>query len=119
MFFITLSHNNGFRFWHTSKEAENTNIFSKVPYYPQLSNINKTLNPYYAHYEPPLNIFLFHAAFLHAALFDFQIEIVGSSMQREAKEYDCCPGELYPSLEVAIQFKKKSYFSKTNELMTP
>ena len=49
----------------------------------------------------------------------FQFEILGSSLTRDAKEYDCCPGEIYPSLEVSIQFKQNSYFSKANELVTP
>jgi len=45
-------------------------------------------------------------------------EITGNQHERHEKEYPCCPGEKYPSLKMAFQFKQKHKFMN-GQLNTP
>lgn len=47
-----------------------------------------------------------------------QIKISDSHTIRNEKEYDCCPGEMYPSMTMSVAFTRTEKFVG-KELMTP
>eukprot|EP00093_Oithona_nana_P003230 03230.XXX_9456_10409_1 [CDS] Oithona nana genome sequencing. len=46
------------------------------------------------------------------------IEVIGTNYVREEKVYSCCPGEMYPSITMSLQFRNTAKF-QDNTLMSP
>eukprot|EP00095_Tigriopus_kingsejongensis_P000407 maker-scaffold19_size710362-snap-gene-4.17 protein:Tk00407 transcript:maker-scaffold19_size710362-snap-gene-4.17-mRNA-1 annotation:"neuronal acetylcholine receptor subunit alpha-3" len=53
-----------------------------------------------------------------ANLLNNRIDIIGTSFQRSENEYRCCPGEIFPSLNLNLMFKQNSKFIG-DKLVTP
>ncbi len=43
-------------------------------------------------------------------------KVLDSSVDREEKEYPCCPGEIYPSLDFNIKFKRTAKMNQEGKM---